>query len=155
MTAAELVTLTVSELNATVRELRELASGIAPQSLVEEGIGAALDGIAARTPIPVIVDVPAQRFPSRIERAIYYVGCEAITNAVKHAAATTVSVHVRAAKDLVQLTVADDGRGGARLARGSGLRGLADRVEAVGGTLSLTSQPGAGTILTVQVPCES
>jgi signal transduction histidine kinase len=153
--AGELVAFTVEELNATVNDLRELARGIAPVSLVEEGLGAALDGIAARTPTPVIVDVPDRRFPAPVERAVYYMACEAVTNAVKHAAATAITVRVQAGQDTVRLAVTDDGCGGAHLNGGSGLRGLTDRVEALGGTLVLTSPPDAGTVLDAEVPCES
>ncbi len=151
----ELVNFTVGELNGTVNDLRELARGIAPASLAEEGLAAALDGIATRTPTPVTVDVPDRRYPAPVERAIYYVACEAVTNAVKHSAASTITVCVRAQQDAVRLTVTDDGRGGAHLNGGSGLRGLNDRIEALGGTLVVASPPDAGTVLTAEVPCES
>jgi signal transduction histidine kinase len=155
LTRDQVVALTVCELNAIVADLRELARGIAPAALVDDGLGAALDELAARTPTPVVVTVAARRYSAAVERTIYYAACEAITNAVKHASAGEVVVDVRETGGSVRLTVADDGCGGADAANGSGLSGLGDRVEAVGGMLTVDSPPGGGTVLAVEVPCAS
>lgn len=153
LTVDQLADLTVDELNATVEDLRELARGIAPASLTEEGLSAALDGVAARTPIPVVLSVPAGRFPAAVERTLYYAACEAITNTVKHAGASKIGVEIRVHDDRILLTVVDDGCGGADPRRGSGLRGLADRVETVGGRVTVDSTAGFGTVLEIRMPC--
>jgi signal transduction histidine kinase len=109
--------------------------------------------LAGRAPVPVeIEDVPAERLPAPVEAAAYYLIAEALTNVAKYAAASSVRVNVTARDSIVVVEVADDGAGGADPAAGSGLRGLADRVEALGGTLEVVSPPGAGTALRAEIP---
>jgi signal transduction histidine kinase len=128
-----------------------------PAILTEEGLGAALESLADRTPIPVrIVASPVERLPSEIEGAAYFVACEALANAVKHADATSVTISAARRNGTLVVEVADDGVGGARLnGGGSGLRGLSDRVEAHGGRLRIDSPPGGGTRVIGELPCAS
>jgi signal transduction histidine kinase len=137
----ELLTRARGELILALNELRDLARGIHPVVLTDRGIGAALEGLAARSPLPVTLDVRVARLPQSVEVAAYYVVAEALTNVVKHARATGALVRVRCDAGVVVIEVADDGVGGADAARGSGLRGLRDRVE----TLDVLSPPGGGT----------
>jgi signal transduction histidine kinase len=145
----------VSELQVAVEELRELARGVHPAVLTEEGLGGALESLAARTPLPVeIVAAPQERLPGEIEAAAYFVACEAIANSVKHAHATRIRVCAERRDGRLVIEVEDDGIGGAREnGAGSGLRGLVDRVEAHGGTLHIESDPGAGTRVIGELPC--
>ena len=137
-------------------ELREYARGIHPAILAECGLAPALKTLARRSPVPVWLDVrTAARLPERVEVAAYYVVSEALTNAAKHANASTVRVDVEAVDGVVRLSVSDDGVGGADPARGSGLVGLRDRVEAVGGTLIVRSRSGVGTSLVAELPARS
>jgi signal transduction histidine kinase len=146
----------VSELQVAVEELRELARGVHPAVLTEEGLPGALMSLAARTPVPVRIDAPEDRFPGEIEAAAYFVACEAIANAVKHAHATQIRVSAQRRDGTLVVEVEDDGVGGAREnGAGSGLRGLIDRVEAHGGTLRVESEPGAGTRVVGELPCAS
>jgi signal transduction histidine kinase len=146
----------VSELQVAVEELRELARGVHPAVLTEEGLAGALMSLAARTPVPVRIDAPDERFPGEIEAAAYFVACEAIANAVKHAHATQIRVSAERGNGTLVIEVEDDGVGGAREnGRGSGLRGLVDRVEAHGGTLRVESEPGQGTRVIGELPCAS
>ena len=146
----------VGQLQLAVGELRELARGVHPAILTEEGLGAALESLADRTPIPVrIVTAPAGRLPSEIEGAAYFVACEALANAVKHADATSVTISAARRNGTLVVEVADDGVGGASLNGGSGLRGLSDRVEAHGGRLRIESPPGGGTRVIGELPCAS
>jgi signal transduction histidine kinase len=109
--------------------------------------------LAGRSPVPVeIVEVPDERLPEPVEAAAYYLIAEALTNVAKYAGASNVTVSVAASDALVVVGVSDDGAGGADPAGGSGLRGLADRVEALGGSLAVTSPPGAGTTLRAEIP---
>ncbi len=134
-------------------ELREISRGIHPAILSEGGLGAALKALARRSAIRVELQVHAdRRVPERVEVAAYYVVAEALTNAAKHAEASVVHVDVDATGGLMRLTISDDGVGGADPAHGSGLIGLGDRVEALGGTVEVTSPPGAGTTLRVTLP---
>jgi signal transduction histidine kinase len=134
-------------------ELREMARGIHPAILAKGGLGSALKTLARRCPVPVELDVRAQaRLPERIEVAAYYVVSEALTNAAKHAHASVVNVEVETVEGALRLRVRDDGVGGADPVRGSGLVGLKDRVEALGGTLAVQSPAGAGTALRVELP---
>ena len=143
-------------LKAATAELRELARGIHPAALTEGGLRAALDGLVTRSRVPArVTDVPERRFAAAVEATAYFVVAEALTNAARHADARSVEVAVVHAGERLGVEVRDDGRGGADPAAGSGLRGLADRVAALGGRLSLTSPPGGGTVLTVEIPCES
>ena len=142
----------VTELAHAIDDLRELAGGLRPSSL-DRGLHAALDDLASRTPSPVRLDVTTERFTPEIETAAYFIAAEGLTNAVKHARAQRIDLAV--AHDAGQLVVAvdDDGMGGADLRRGTGLVGLADRARSHGGTLEITSRPGAGTSLRATLPC--
>jgi signal transduction histidine kinase len=134
-------------------ELREIARGIHPAILAEGGLGPALKTLARRSPTPVALDVRVEaRLPERVEVATYYVVSEALTNAAKHARASAVHVEVEAADDVVRLSVRDDGAGGADPTRGSGLVGLKDRVETLGGTITVESPSGEGTTVYVELP---
>ena len=136
-------------------ELREIALGIHPAVLAEGGLAPALKTLARRSRIPVDLDVRAQgRLPEPVEVAAYYVVSEALTNAAKYSAASVVHVDVEARERILRVAVRDDGIGGADPARGSGLLGLKDRAEAIGGTISLESRPGAGTSLRVELPLD-
>lgn len=137
-----------------ITELRDLSRGIHPPLLAEEGLGAALEALAERAALAVLVrSIPATRPPSPVEIAAYYVCSEAITNAVKHSEASQVTIEASANDGRFELVVGDDGRGGAVLdGGGSGLRGLSDRVAAVGGRLVVESAPGAGTTLRATMP---
>jgi signal transduction histidine kinase len=140
-------------LSATLDELREIARGIHPAILSEGGIGPALQMLARRSNIPAEVTVRfTTRLPAPIEAATYYVVSEALTNAAKHADASVVLVDADIADSRLRLTVRDDGRGGADPAGGSGLIGLDDRVQALGGTLAVESPTGAGTTVSVALP---
>jgi signal transduction histidine kinase len=143
----------VDGLTAALDDLREIALGIHPAGLSEDGLKPALKRLVARSPLRVDLDVrPDGRFPERVEVTAYYVVSEALTNAAKYADAPVVDVAVAADGGALRVEVRDDGRGGADPAQGSGLLGLRDRVEAIGGTMHLTSPPGAGTSLRVQLP---
>ena len=134
-------------------ELRELARGIMPAVLTRNGLSPALEAVAERSPIPVALDVrTAGRLPERAEVTTYFVISEALTNAAKHSHASSVQVTVESNDSEVRLSIEDNGIGGADPARGSGLVGLRDRVEAIGGTLTVRSPAGAGTHLTVELP---
>jgi GAF domain-containing protein len=140
-------------LTSTLDELREYARGIHPAILADGGLAPALKALARRSSIPVVLDVRARgRFPEGVEVTAYYVISEALANAAKHAKASAVHVDVDAAGAVMRLAVRDDGVGGANPARGSGLVGLKDRVEAIGGALSVQSHPGEGTALLVELP---
>ena len=149
---AELLDFAIAELAAGLDELRELASGLHPALLTERGLGTALEALAMRSPIEVQLElVPDRRLPEQIEAAAYYVVAEALANVQKHAGASRVRVQVAADAGQVDVSVEDDGAGGADEG-GSGLRGLADRVESLGGTLALESPAGGGTRLHASVP---
>ncbi len=143
----------VDEIAHAITDLRRIASGVRPARL-DDGLAAALEDLARHTPIPVTVDVPTQRVPPSIEAAAYYVTCEAITNAVKHADATHITVQVERRNGSIHLLITDDGIGGAHIRPGTGLAGLVDRVSAHGGTIALVSNPGAGTRMEALLPCE-
>jgi signal transduction histidine kinase len=142
-------------LASVLDELREMARGIHPAILAEGGLGPALKTLARRSPIPVKLDVQVQgRLPERIEVAAYYIVSETLTNAAKHARASVVRVDVETVDGMVRVSVCDDGTGGANPAEGSGLVGLKDRVEAIGGTLAVRSPLGAGTSVDVRIPLD-
>jgi signal transduction histidine kinase len=152
---ALLETLT-EELAEALTELREIAQGIHPAVLTERGLGAALEVLGARTPLPVSLDVtPAERLPEPVETAAYYTASEALANVVKHSHATRASVRVERLDGLVTVEISDDGVGGADPERGSGLRGLRDRVDTLDGVLRVESPPGRGTIVRVELPVRS
>jgi signal transduction histidine kinase len=144
----------VGEIGSAITDLRQIAAGVRPARL-DDGLAAALRDLARTAPVPVDVDAPVERVAASIEAAAYFVACEALTNAVKHAAASRIAVRASRDDGTLLLTVADDGVGGAVARRGSGLAGLADRVAAHGGRLELTSPPGGGTRIEVAIPCES
>jgi signal transduction histidine kinase len=137
-------------------DLREISRGIHPAILSEGGLAPAVKALARRSPVPVEVevDLPA-RLPESVEVGTYYVVSEALANTAKHAHASVTHVDLRANDDSLQLTVRDDGVGGADAMRGSGLTGLADRVQALGGAISITSPAGQGTTLAVKIPIPS
>ncbi len=140
-------------LTSALEELREYARGIHPANLAVGGLGAALKGLARRSPVPVTLDVRTPvRLPERLEVTAYYVISEALANAAKYAEASAVHIEIAQAGELITLTVRDDGIGGADPARGSGLVGLGDRVAAVGGKLQVRSHSGAGTTLVAELP---
>src|SRR3954468_17354162 len=135
-----------ADLKLALEELQELARGLHPAVLNDRGLEPALQSLANRAPFPVtIVGVPAHRLDEGIEAAVYYVVAESLTNAAKHANASEARVEVTKTNEEVVVTIGDDGSGGASAARGSGLRGLADRIEALGGRFELDSPSGDGT----------
>jgi signal transduction histidine kinase len=135
-------------------ELRAISRGIHPAILSKGGLGPALRSLACRSAVPVKLDVDVEgRLPDRVEVAAYYVVAEALTNTARHAHAAEVKVSAKAADGQLDLTISDDGAGGADPANGSGLIGLVDRVQAVGGHLSVSSPAGAGTSLAATIPC--
>jgi signal transduction histidine kinase len=141
------------ELQTSLAELRELARGIHPAVLTERGLGPALDALASRAPLPVTVESDHdERLPDPVKTAAYFVVSEALANVAKYARATHATVAVRQVNGRVSVEVTDDGVGGADAAHGSGLRGLADRVAALDGTLALESPAGRGTRLHAQIP---
>jgi signal transduction histidine kinase len=147
-TAAALLAQSREQAALAGDELRELVRGLHPAGLVEHGLGHALAALATRSPLPLHVDaMPERRLPGPIETTIYYLVSEAITNALKHAGASAVRVEVRLLGQRLLAAVSDDGCGGASASPGGGLAGLADRVNAVGGTLRVESPPGKGTRL--------
>jgi signal transduction histidine kinase len=153
--AQEVLDTAGHELEQALAELRELARGIHPAILTNRGLDAALATLAARTPFPVeVVAAPEERLPENVESAAYFVVSEALANAIKHARASSAKVSVTHANGDVTIEVTDDGVGGADLARGSGLRGLADRVSALDGRLDVDSPPGRGTSVWARIPCE-
>jgi signal transduction histidine kinase len=143
------------ELEGALDELQEIARGIHPAILARGGLAAALKALARRQAVSVDLEVPAQtRLPEPVEVAAYYVVSEALTNTAKYAQASAVRVVVEAHDGLLELSIRDDGRGGADPAGGSGLIGLADRVDALGGTIQVVSPVGQGTTLRVTLPIE-
>jgi signal transduction histidine kinase len=137
---------------AALAELRDLALGIHPLILTEAGLGPAVESLADRTPVDVSVDVGAERYPPAVEGAAYFVISEALTNVTKYAKATKAMVRVRGLDDHLSIEVDDDGIGGADPRAGSGLRGLADRLAALDGTITIDSPVGGGTRIAAQIP---
>jgi signal transduction histidine kinase len=151
--AARLVGQARTEAELAVKELRELARGIHPAVLSDCGLGPALQALATRAPVPVeISGVPSTPLRPEVEAAAYFVTAEALTNVAKYAQASAAFVHLSTEHDRLCVQVRDDGVGGADPTSGSGLRGLRDRVDALDGHLQLESQPGCGTIVTVEIP---
>jgi GAF domain-containing protein len=143
----------LAEATGALDELLEIARGIHPAILAERGLPPALKTLARRSPIPVDLKVQVkERLPEPVEVSAYYVIAEALTNAAKHARASTASVRIEVAGDVLLIAVRDDGAGGADFNRGTGLAGLKDRVEALGGRIVLDSPRGAGTSLRVELP---
>ena len=144
-----------AELARALDELRELARGIHPAILTDRGLGPALEAILARAPLPVeLTDLPEERLPEPVEAAVYYVVAETITNIAKHAQAESATVSVTLTGRTARVVITDNGIGGADPARGSGLRGLADRIEALDGGLRIESREARGTRIEAQIPCE-
>jgi signal transduction histidine kinase len=142
------------QLADALTELRELSEGIHPGILTERGLRAALEELAYGARLPLDLDVALdQRLPDRVEAAAYFVVSEALTNVAKHAGATAVRIRVQRADGRAVVEVADDGAGGADQTRGTGLRGLADRVDALGGKLRVESPEGRGTVVHAEIPC--
>jgi signal transduction histidine kinase len=137
-------------------DLREISRGIHPAILTEGGLGPALKTLGRRASIPVEIDVrDAERLPEPIEAAAYYVASEALTNAARHAQASVVRVTLEARAGVCRLSIRDDGVGGADPRRGSGLVGLHDRVDALGGSITLSSTAGEGTLIVVELPLQT
>jgi signal transduction histidine kinase len=146
---------TAKGLADVVENVREISQGIHPAMLSEGGLGPALRTLARRSTVPVELDVRTdRRLPGPVEVAAYYVVSEALTNAAKHASASVVHVDLEAEDSMVQLTIRDDGVGGADPGRGSGLIGLRDRIEALGGKIEVASPTGSGTSLFVKIPID-
>jgi signal transduction histidine kinase len=140
-------------LTSVIEELREMSRGIHPAILTQGGLPPALEALALRSSVPVTLDVRCEgRLPERIEVAAYYVVSEALTNAAKHANASFVQIDLHLEEESLRLSVLDDGVGGADSSRGSGLIGLKDRVEALGGQIEVASAPASGTRLDVEIP---
>src|SRR3954449_2179682 len=153
--AKRLATSAAEELSKSLEELRELARGLHP-SVLNHGLKAALASLASRSSIPTTVSFQAaERLPEPVELAAYFVACEALANVAKYAHATTASVRVSRRDGAAVIEIADDGVGGADETGGTGLQGLADRVAALDGTLRVLSPPGAGTMVTAELPCAS
>jgi signal transduction histidine kinase len=142
-------------LAGAVEDLREISRGIHPAILSEGGLGPALKGLARRSSLPVNMDVGAMgRLPQALETAAYYVVSEALTNAIKHASASVAEVRLEVRDGTLHIAIRDDGVGGADPSQGSGLLGLIDRVEALGGTIAVTSPLGQGTSMVLAFPVE-
>ena len=149
----ELLDLAIDELATGLQEIRDLANGLHPAVLAERGLGPALEALALRAPVPVeLVDLPDRRLAENVEAAAYYVVAEALANVQKHAAARSVTIRACIDGSDLVVEIDDDGVGDAKK-EGTGLRGLADRVEALGGTLGLESPTGRGTLLHARIPC--
>jgi signal transduction histidine kinase len=152
--ARRLLDRSCEELDEALREIRDLARGLHPTVLSDRGLGAAVEALALRAPLPVEVgDVPAHELPEQVELAAYFVVSEALTNVAKHASATHASVTVTDGDGRLAIEVSDDGVGGADIALGTGLRGLRDRLAAVDGQFEVDSKPGHGTTLRASIPC--
>jgi signal transduction histidine kinase/integral membrane sensor domain MASE1 len=153
-TAREDLSAAQDDLARGLEELRDLARGLHPVLLTERGLGAALDALLERATVPVeIAELPDERLTAPVEAAAYYVVAEAITNVAKYARASRATVNIRRANGRATVMVSDDGVGGADPTGGSGLRGLAARVEALGGRLDVDSPPMRGTRVTAEIPC--
>jgi PAS domain S-box-containing protein len=151
--ARELVSLALRDTRQGMEDLRDIAAGIHPAILTQRGLAAAIDGLAARLPIPVQIDVPSQRLPAPVEASVYLFCAEALTNVVKHAKATGAWVRMEFADDRCSVEVRDDGIGGAApRSQSSGLTGLRDRIGALNGTMDVASPVSGGTVLTASIP---
>jgi len=149
---ADMLAATQAKLARARSDLREFARGVHPSVVIEGGLPAALRELAARSSVPTELRVPEARFPPPVETAAYFVCSEALANVAKYAGASRAAIEVAQRGNALVVSVRDDGRGGASIDAGSGLRGLADRVEALGGRLALTSRPGEGTRLVAELP---
>src|SRR5262249_9314859 len=144
----------VAEVSVAIDELRELARGLPPAQL-DAGLSPAFRELARLAPIPVEVQASSERFDRAVEAAPYFIGCEGLTNAVKHARANRIVLSAGRQDGKLLVSVEDDGVGGAAAVPGSGLSGLSDRVAALGGSLRIESERGAGTVLVAELPCGS
>jgi signal transduction histidine kinase len=144
----------VDEIGSAIEDLRTIAAGVRPPRL-DEGLAPALADLARAAPVTVDLDATHERLPAEVEAAAYFVVCEAVTNAVKHASPSHVRVEAMVVGGALRLVVVDDGIGGATVAGGTGLSGLTDRVEAHGGTLLIHSPSGEGTRIEAEIPCGS
>jgi signal transduction histidine kinase len=152
--AGRLLDRSQQELDEALKELRELARGIHPTVLSEQGLGAAVESLAHRAPLPVEVgEWPAQELPEQVELAVYFVISEALTNVAKYASATQASVTMTKDNGRLAVEISDDGVGGADIDLGTGLRGLTDRLAAIDGQLEVDSEPGRGTTVRASIPC--
>lgn len=143
------------DLRAALAGLRQLARGIHPAVLSQSGLAPAIEGVAERLPIEVELAIPNRRWNAKVETTLYFLVCEALTNTVRHAGASRVWVEVETpTTDSVVVLIRDDGRGGADVATGSGLTGMRDRIQAIGGVLTIDSPVGRGTSIKGVVPCE-
>jgi len=150
----ELMRAAKEQLDHSIEELRVLAHGLHPAVLSDHGLAVALETVGARAPLPVQLNVINERLPEQAEVAAYYLVSEALTNIAKHADASTARVDITREDGCAVVEVADDGRGGADSVGGSGLRGLADRVEALAGSLTIDSPAGAGTRIRAEIPLD-
>ncbi|MBB5075914.1 sensor histidine kinase [Nonomuraea endophytica] len=142
------------EAKQVLAELRELIRGVHSQVLTDRGLAAALGELAARSAVPVTIETDLDvRLPPPVEIAAFYVAGEALTNATKHSSATNITIKVEKSRESLLITVTDDGHGGADPAAGTGLTGLADRLDVVGGRLTLSSPPGGPTTIRAEIPC--
>jgi signal transduction histidine kinase len=153
--ASDTLASLVTELDAARTDLARFAQGVHPRSLTEGGLESALGELAELAAVPVVLDVPSRRFPAPQEAAVFFVCSEGLANVAKYAEASGARIDVAATGSRLVVRLVDDGRGGADPVRGSGLRGLADRVEALGGRLLVTSPLGAGTRVEAELPIEA
>ncbi|HMJ95770.1 MAG TPA: sensor histidine kinase, partial [Thermoleophilaceae bacterium] len=154
LAAEQLLASAGSELESALEELRELARGIHPAVLTDRGLATALETLASRAPVPVeLGELPEERLPEAVELAAYFVVAEALTNVAKYSEASHATVQVERVNGRVVVEVADDGVGGADPGRGTGLRGLADRLAVLEGRLEVDSAQGHGTTITARIPC--
>ena len=154
--AKDLVTQAHQDAKDSITELRNVVRGVHPAVLTDRGLDAALSALAARSPVPVRLDVDVRQRPSpTVEAVAYFVVSESLTNIARHSGATHAVVHIERDGDRLLVSVSDDGHGGAMENPGGGLAGLRDRVAAVDGTFRLQSSPTGGTTVTVEVPCAS
>jgi signal transduction histidine kinase len=153
--AEDLLSNAGDELDAALEELRELARGIHPAVLSDRGLATAIEALAHRAPLPVELEsLPRERLPEAVELAAYFVVSEALTNVAKYAHASYAKVSIEQENGRVVVAVKDDGVGGADPSRGTGLRGLADRLGILEGRLEVDSEEGRGTTVTARIPCE-
>ncbi|MFF2053227.1 sensor histidine kinase [Leifsonia sp. NPDC058194] len=152
---AERATALRKGIDTAAAELRQIVHAVMPAALVERGLAAAVEDLADRLPIPTEVDLQPGPLPHAVESTAYLVVSEALANAVKHSGARSIAVRIARDGGLLHVSVADDGAGGAAANTGAGLRGIADRVDVLGGRMTVDSPPGQGTRIHVEVPCES
>jgi signal transduction histidine kinase len=155
MTTAAAATQLRERIDGAAADLRHLVHGVLPSALVERGLSAAAEDLADRLAIPVtlVSDIVDEELAPAIARTAYLIVAEALTNAVKHSGANAVTVDLARSDDRLRVVIVDNGRGGAAIERGTGLAGLVDRVDALGGSFELVSPEAQGTALRVELPC--